>query len=138
MASNEKIVTCENCEQDFVLKETDKRDYGEYGIAYVLCPNCKEKCYLEDEDSLKIDGNNLEFPKHFSKFGVSDGAVHIDDTKIQEWSRQALSHLIKHPEDHFYHIASGDSIVIGLQYDDEIYIVVGKNYHEFAYTKEEE
>ena len=68
---------------------------------------------------------------------MSYGAVHIDDEKIQDWSRIVLSHLIEHPEDPFYHIASGDSAVIGLQYDDEIYIYVGRNYYDFAYSKEE-
>lgn len=136
-AVSSKIVECEHCGQSFNVSSNEEREYGEFGLPYIICPCCNQKCYLEDEKALDITPKNLKFPDYFTQFGVSEGAVHIGDEYIEEWTKKALDYLLKNPDSHFYHTGTGDSMVIGLQYDDEIDIVVAKNYYEYTHTKEE-
>ena len=131
-----KIVECENCGQSFNVPSNEEREYGEFGLPYIICPCCNKKCYLEDEKALDITPENLKFPEYFTQFGVSEGAVHVKDEDIEKWTKKALDYLLKNQDSHFYHTGTGDSAVIGLQYDDEIDIVVAKDYYEFTYLKE--
>lgn len=131
---NDKEVTCWMCNKKFYINDYTERKYGELGLPYVNCCYCNEEVYLEDENGLKIDETNLEFPKHFFKFG---NGVEISDEQTEKWAKEALEYLIKNPDAEFTHLGSGDTVVVGLQYKDEIDIIVGKKYFEFTYDKEE-
>ena len=132
--SEEKELVCEKCKKTFYVDKHDKREYGELGLPYVNCHYCNEKVYIEDENGIDVDNENLEFPNHFFSF---ENGVDIDKQRIQDWAREALETLIKNPETKFVHTGSGNTVVIGLQYEDEIYIIVAKKYFEFTYDKEE-
>lgn len=132
-----KIVECENCGQNFTVVPEEKREYGEFGIPYVICPVCNDKAYLEDETCLAITPENLKYPQHFAQFGVSAGAVHVPDNELEEWAKKALSVLLKNKEKEFYVTGSGDSIVVGLGYEDEIQIIAARQYYEYTHMREE-
>lgn len=132
-----KIVECENCGQNFTVMPEEKREYGEFGIPYVICPVCNGKAYLEDETCLTITPENLKYPQHFAQFGVSAGAVHMPDNELEEWAKKALSVLLKNKEKEFYVTGSGDSIVVGLGYEDEIQIIAARQYYEYTHMREE-
>lgn len=132
--STDKPITCWSCEKTFYINEYTEREYGELGLPYVRCCYCNDEVYIDDEEGLKVDYTNLEFPTHFYKFG--DG-VEMGDKQTEDWTRQALEYLIKNPDVGFTHLGSGDTVVVGLQYQDEIDIIVGKKYFEFTYDKEE-
>ncbi len=132
--NNDKEVICWMCNKKFYINNCTERKYGELGLPYINCCYCNEEIYLEDEEGLKIDATNLEFPKHFFKFG---NGVEIDDANTEKWTREALEYLIRNPDAGFTHLGSGDTVVVGLQYQDEIDIIVGKKYFEFTYDKEE-
>lgn len=132
-----KKVECENCGQSFTVAPEEKREYGEFGIPYVICPACNGKSYLEDETCLTITPENLKYPQHFAQFGVSAGAVHVTDDELEEWAKKALSVLLENKEKEFYVTGSGDSIVIGLGYEDEIQIIAARQYYEYTHMREE-
>lgn len=122
---------CNNCGKTFVVNEIEYKDYG---VPFAHCPFCNIEEEIEEVPSLKINENNLLYPNHFVSF--KDG-VKIENSKIQEWCRECLRNLKEHPDNHFATIGSGDTIVIGKKYEDEIYLYVGKGYEDICIPNSE-
>lgn len=122
---------CNNCGKTFVVNEIEYKDYG---VPFAHCPFCNIEEEIEEVPSLKINENNLLYPNHFASF--KDG-VKIENSKIQEWCRECLRNLKEHPDNHFATIGSGDTIVIGKKYEDEIYLYVGKGYEDICIPNSE-
>ncbi len=53
-----------------------------------------------------------------------------DDETISKWVEKAYKHCLK--GETFYRVASGNTIVIGLSFKDEIQIIIAKNYDEYT------
>lgn len=115
---------CNNCGKTFIVNKTE---YKAYGIPFARCPFCNIEEEIEEVPSLKINENNLLYPNHFASF--KDG-VKIENSKVQEWCRECLRNLKEHPDSYFSTIGSGDTFVIGIKYEDEIDLYVGKGYEE--------
>ena len=133
-----KEVTCTECLKQFKVLDDDERDYGEFGCVYVKCPECGARVWLDDEEGLYIDEKNLEFPKHFYQFGKDNGSVHISDEEVNNDVRKVLGYLHNNPEETFYYVGSGDTIIIGLQDEESIYIYVARDFYEFEATYDKE
>lgn len=55
--------------------------------------------------------------------------VDVEDTEVQKMIDDAINGLIEDKLDH-YMSATGNTIVIGMRYEDEVQIVVSKDYDE--------
>ena len=78
---------------------------------------------IEDRELKTLTPN---YPEEFSDFGKD--SVDVDDAKIQDWIDQ-ISYTLRTTDDEKCVIASGNTVVIGLKYREEIQIIVAKNYH---------
>lgn len=128
-----KIVTCPECNNEFKVSDNDEREYGEYGCAFIECPRCGEKVWLEDEEGLYINEHNIEFPQHFSHSAVEEGAVEIGNEWINKEVKDILGRLRNSTDSNdFLYSAIGNAVVLGFKHDDgNIAIFVAKNYYSF-------
>ena len=133
-----KVALCEDCESYSEVKEEDEIFYGEFGLPYIHCPECGGEAYIEDEEGIHVDENNLEFPQHFYHFSSSKKAVKISDENLQRMARDVLRRLKGKGENNFTFEATGDSMVIALDFEDEAMVIVARDYYEFDYDKNEE
>ena len=119
-----KSARCEKCNV-LVGFEEKEIEVGEFGCKYIQCPNCQEKIWLDNEDSFKITCENIEYPRHFH-FPVN--AVPVNDKEIQEAVERTAQNTQALEEGKFYvGLAQGDTMVFGLNWEDEIEIYVVKN-----------
>ena len=132
------VALCDKCDSYSELTEKDEIFYGYFGLPYIHCHECGGDAYIEDLEGIMVDENNLEFPQHFYHFGSKNGAVKIADEDIQRMAREAIKRLKERKDNSFTFEATGDSIVIALDFEDEIEVVVAKDYYEFDYEKNKE
>ena len=121
---------CEECNSVF---EYD--DYDIYvdkdGIESVDCPCCNHRCVVYTP----VTEKNIEFPKSFYQFGVSNGAVKIDNEEITSQIKEIIVWLKRHPEEPYRFEGSGDTFVCVFNHDDEYYVMVAKNYFDCSIDK---
>ena len=116
----EEMRTCLNC--DILIGFEDKDiEVGEFGCLYITCPKCKKKVLLDEKEGLKLTCENIEYPRHFH---FPENAVSIDDTEIQKEVKKIAKCV---PEGSFTTFSTGDALIVGLDFEDEIEIYVCKN-----------
>lgn len=126
-----KEITCECCHSVFEYEPTDLQ-IGEFGCAYVTCPCCGERLWLDDVDGAKLTKDTIVFPDHFSYSSVATGAVHVEPAQVHEWIRKAVEYFRKNKNEFAYYAASGDTCVVVLRFDgEECYtVLVSQDYYE--------
>ena len=125
-----KTAICDDCDEEIYVFGNEEVNYGYLGMAYIKCPKCGGQAYIDGDDGIKIDESNIVFPQHFFRFGRN--ATRIDDTEITKWVKRTIQALEEGDDDFdFYTEATGDSRCIGLKYEDEIEVIVCKDYYEF-------
>ena len=89
---NKKVATCDDCDERIDVYN-EERKYGYLGMPYIDCPSCGGKAYIEDENGIMIDENNIKFPDHFYKFGRDENSIKINDEEITVWVKRALKRI---------------------------------------------
>ncbi len=92
--------------------------------------------YKLDKEKFEEEKDNDRFVDYvfyrFTKTEFKDGSTNEQsDETISEWVEQAYKHCIENPNS-FYHMACGNTVVIGLPYEDEIEIIVARDYDEYT------
>lgn len=107
---------------------------GQFGCAYIVCPECQSSIWLENEEGKTLTINNIEYPKDFSKYG--DGNI-LFDYEIQMLINDCLKVLDSSNENYGVYSLSaiGDSMVFVTKHDDEYHVYVCKNYEETVIPK---
>ena len=100
---------------------------GPIGAMYITCPECDNEVMIDELDGINLNSNNIQFPKHFFKYG--DGAP-IEDERIQKAVKEMLAQMEKSCHDEYAYWATGDSMVIVMYTSEEIKVVVAKGYYE--------
>ena len=120
-----KRIVCEHCGAEL---EYDKGDefVGLWGMKCITCPECNEDCFVSD--------HRVEPPNWKTTFDHtnSDSAVAIDDEAIQEYIDKCYAKLTSDEwksGDH-YLTGSGDTMIFGVKYEDEIRVFVTRDYYE--------
>lgn len=126
---NERIVRCEDCDTKIQYEKEDIK-YGEFGIPYLKCPVCNKNIDLYDEEDLKLDFNNIEYPIHFHHFDSKKDAVEIDDKQINIWIKELLNRIKNEEDGNFLFKSSGNTIVFVTKCEDSYNIFVCPNYYE--------
>ena len=116
----EEIRTCLECDTLIGFEDKDI-EVGEFGCLYITCPKCKEKVWLDDKKGLKLTCKNIEYPRHFH---FPKNAVPVNDTEIQKEVKKIAKYV---PEGSFNIFSTGDTLIIGLDFEEEIEIYVCKN-----------
>lgn len=120
-----KRIVCDHCGAEL---EYDKDDefVGLWGMKCITCPECNEDCFVSD--------HRVEPPNWKTTFDHtnSDSAVAIDDEEIQEYIDKCYARLTSDEwksGDH-YLTGSGDTMIFGVKYEDEIRVFVTRDYYE--------
>lgn len=120
-----KRIVCDHCGAEL---EYDKDDefVGIWGMKCITCPECNEDCLVSDH---RVEPPNWKVTFDHTN---SDSAVVIDDEEIQEYIDKCYARLTSDdwtPGDH-YLTGSGDTMIFGVKYDDEIRVFVTRDYYE--------
>ena len=130
---NKKSITKQTeCECSAILEyTTEDIETGSFGHAYISCPECDARIYLDDEDGKELTTDNISFPQDFTEFGEG---IDVDDKTINKWIKQCLSSLTESDEDSGVtaECGSGNTMVFAKKYSDEYTIWVTRNYCESA------
>ena len=90
--SDKVLEFCDQCGAEVEIDPNDSRE-GWLGAYYFTCPVCGSEsmdCAIETDLPTK---DSIEFPKHFSKSSVDNGAVDISDEEVQKVIRELSNKL---------------------------------------------
>lgn len=115
-------VNCDQCGETFLYDDEDV-GIGEYGTKGFTCPKCGEWVVTDWDRHLP--------PTYPVTFSHNDG-IPLSDAEINEYVQRVVD-VLKNKEmnaGEFAIAGSGDTMVIGLKFEDEEDIYVCKNYWE--------
>lgn len=120
-----KRIVCDHCGAELEY-DRDDEFVGLWGLKCVTCPECNEDCFISD--------HRVEPPNWKTTFDHtnSNSAVAIDDEEIQEYIDKCYARLTSDEwksGDH-YLTGSGDTMIFGVKYEDEIRVFVTRDYYE--------
>ena len=123
---------CEECHSELEYEESDLR-IGELGLVFLDCPLCGKDNALDDnENSITLTMDNVEFPVHFHHISTETGAVDIcNNEKIKERIQKAINYFRQNKEEFVWTGESGNLYVAVYRYsgDEDYYVVVSNNYY---------
>lgn len=132
---------CEGCESELEYDESDLA-MGVYGCVYVDCPICGERNMLVDnEKSITLTVDNIEFPVHFHHISVETGAKDICNAgKIREYLHSAITYFRKNKEETDWHTWCGNLFVFVHRWlgDEEYEVVVSNDFYNIEIDFEDE
>ena len=123
-----KEITCPNCE-NLLSYEKEDVEIGHYGCEFITCPECGEKILITGERIMPPT-----FPQAFYHFG---SGKKISDNNIQGMVNKVVDNIKQADVGDFYTMATGDTMVIALKYEDNIDVIVAKDYWEDTLTDED-
>lgn len=120
------ITTCPHCQYTISYTEDEVERVEDESMG-VFCPQCGGVIVLEHIEP-------FTFPDTFSHI---ENSVSLTDEEIQNYVNIIKRQLQQEVEvGEFSFIATGDTIVFGLKFEDEDNIIVAKNYWEESVFKE--
>lgn len=125
-----KECVCDNCGS--VLEyELEDVDMGRYGCNYIVCPVCGEKNDL-DEDFIKLNMDNIEFPQHFHHTCIEEGTKDVCNTEhIRDVIKEGIEFLRANPDEWSWFYETGNLHLSIWALDDEkdYSIIVTNNFY---------
>ena len=127
-------MVCECCESKLEYEESDIK-IGEFGCAYLNCPLCGSKNFIDNsEKELTLTRNNIEFPTHFWHTSAETGAVDCcNNEEIKKYINTAINYFRNNRNEDEYHwfIETGNLHidVMKLRGDESYEILVTKDYY---------
>lgn len=131
----EKELICEVCRSELEYEESDIV-VGQYGCAFVECPLCGYKNYLDDDKhEVVLTKDNVEFPTHFSHTSEETGAVNCcTNNEIKGYINNAIEYFRKNKEAEHWFCCTGNLYISVTRWEgDENYWVVVSNDHYDTY-----
>lgn len=127
-----KKYVCEKCESELEYEKSDLK-YGDYGCAYIECPLCKYKNYIDEEQDLTLTTNNIEFPTHFHHTSKETGAVDVCRNDIvKKWINEGIEYLRTQKDEFYWLRATGNMymIIFRLEDDEDYEIFISDSHYE--------
>ena len=121
-------IICPTCE-NLLLYEKEDVKIGYLGCESITCPECGTEMLTTGERVMPPT-----FPQTFFHFG--DGTK-ASDKDTQEMVNKAVDNIKKAEVGDFYIMATGDTMVVALKYEDDIDIIVTRDYWEDTLTNED-
>lgn len=120
-----KRCICEECGAELEYEPCDVH-VGWMGVGYVTCPECGRDTAVSDERKAKPT-----WPLTFHHTCKENGAVDLDDERVDSMVDEVVNRLKKSDDDYPYAMTgTGNTVVFGLKFEDSIEIYVTKNYWE--------
>lgn len=135
-------IICENCNSSLEYDEEDLR-MGEYGAMWLDCPLCGCENMLEDnENSITLTKDNIEFPVHFHHVCEKNGAVNCcNNVHIKKYIDEAIDYFRTHKDEYDYggHITGNLYLNVHRWSGDEFYEVnIANDFYSMDIPFEEE
>lgn len=133
---------CQNCGCEF---EYDFEDYEQESldewrmVSFVKCPWCNERVILEKYETPEEDRSEVFLPIYPDKFLFmsEENVVKLSDERLNEYTTKVYQKLKDNPDEDYYMIACGDSMIVGFNNEDGVNLYVCKNYEEAVWDKNE-
>ena len=138
----EKVnLECENCGSVLEVSREDVH-IGWLGLPFVTCPCCNYEMDVEEfeDDAIDICASNVKYPTHFTVSSKDFRAIEISDEEINKWIQQGIGYFRNNPEEYYWYMASGNSMVHMYKFDgdEEYYVIVSKDYEHGLIQFEDE
>lgn len=117
-SNDEFYVQCEHCGRQIAYYEDEVEDGA------IICPNCEEEIYVDPTKKPFV------WPGGFYHVSASDNAVRVTDKEIQTEVDFMLQSLKKLEIGHHTTWSTGDTLIIGIHYEDGIQIYVTQDYYD--------
>ena len=128
-----RIHICEECRSELEYEKSDLR-MGALGCMYLNCPCCGyDNMIEENEMTITLTIDNVEFPTHFWHTSAETGAVDIcNNDEVKERIRNAIEHFRKNKKEYAYQSQCGNLFLVVFRYEgDENYeVILTKDYYE--------
>lgn len=125
-------LVCEQCGSSLEYEESDIR-MGALGCVYLDCPLCHYENMLEEnENTITLTVNNVEFPTHFFHTSTEGGAVDCcNNEEIKKCIQKAVNYFRENKEAFNWSTQTGNLYICVRRYsDDEDYeVIVTKDYY---------
>lgn len=123
---------CENCKSELEYDKSDLR-MGFLGCMHLDCPVCGYGNMIdENEFSITLTQNNIEFPAHFWHTSKETGAVDCCNNEVIKENIRRGIEFFRNNKDEFYWYTEFGNLHIGIcRFDgDKTYsIIVSNNYY---------
>lgn len=123
-----KKCICENCESELEYEKSDVT-VGEYGCAFVKCPVCGVKTFVDsDEDTLELTPDNVEFPLHFNHICTPKSKDLFTNENIKHYIKEYINYLRNSGDYHCGGWITGNLFLSVTKFDgDEQYVIYTSN-----------
>ena len=125
---------CENCESEL---EYNKEDIyiGVYGASHIKCPLCEYENMIDDENTITLTKNNIEFPTHFNYSSEETGAKKCcDNENVKKEINRAIEYFRQNKDEwHWYTCYGNLHISVDRLKGDENYDVFVTDRHWETY-----
>ena len=125
-----RVLICEQCRSELQYEESDLR-MGALGCVYIDCPCCgRDNMLEENENSITLTMDNIEFPTHFFHTSVNDGAADCcNNEEIKKYIRKAIDYFRKNKDAYIWggHITGNLYMRVQRYVGDEDYEVTVSN-----------
>lgn len=121
------------CPRCGALLEFDHEDLSASGNGlWATCPCCQNNIDVNNQSQPEEEPEPPHFvwPSSFYHFGESAGAVNIPDKEVQQIIDRIVKRFPELNDGEFTYEGTGDTIVIGLKFNDSNEVIVAKNYWE--------
>lgn len=122
-------LVCEVCRSELEYKESDLR-MGALGCMYLDCPCCgRDNMIEENENTITLTVDNIEFPTHFFHTSKEDGAVDCcNNNEVRNCIRRAIDYFRENKKEYAWQTEYGNLYIVVFRYDgDENYEVIVTN-----------
>lgn len=125
------IAYCNNCESKLEVTEEDTH-IGWLGARFVTCPCCGEESMLDEMKGITLTVDNIEFPVHFLRTNKNTGAKEIEDWKIVDNIKKAITYFRNNKNEWCWYTSHGDLflVVFRNEEDDEYFVLVTKDFYD--------
>ena len=124
---------CESCGSELEYEAIDLR-IGFLGCAYLDCPLCgRENMIEENENTITLTKENVEFPAHFWHSSTETGAVDCcNNEEVREAINRAIDYFRKNKNEYSWYSCCGNLYVSvnRCDGDEEYWVVVSNNHYE--------
>lgn len=126
-------IICECCGSELEYEEADLR-IGFLGCVHLDCPLCNRENMIEDnENTITLTKDNVEFPVHFSHTSTETGAIDCCNNKtVKEYIHKGIDYFRKNKDEFVWYCGTGNIFVTVYRYDgdENYYVQVTNDYHD--------
>jgi len=131
-----RILICDGCDSEIEYEKSDL-EVGAFGCATITCPLCGCVNYLDDnENSVALTADNVEFPTHFWHTCKENGAVdRCNNEEIKNDIKRGIEYFRKNKNEYHWETECGN-LYVGVnryecdeQCDEQYEVIVSNNYY---------